>query len=226
MKLTALALRHFAAVALSATAACPAAAQQPASTAVSAAAPRAAAAHGPAITASLRRGEIDIVSLPDPHTGVQLARATVIVDAPAEVAMRIVTDYAHYSDFLPNFRASRVLSRRGNNAIVYLEARAVHNTTTIWAQLRIFQRRPAGQTQIIEGRMMQGNVARMDARWEVTPIDDGARSLVTFQFLIDPDLPFPDSIVSQENRRVTSRAVDALRRRATEPRFAVARSGR
>ncbi len=183
---------------------------------------QAAPANAPRVTASLRRGEIDIVSLPHPHTGVQLARASVIVDAPPAVAMRIVTDYARYQEFLPSFRASRVLSRRGNNAIVYLEARAVHNTATIWAQLRIFERRPEGATQIIEGRMMQGNVARMDARWEVTPIDDGTRTLVTFQFLIDPDLPFPDSVVTEENRRVTRRAVDALRRRATEPRFSVA----
>lgn len=208
-----------------ATAHAAAAQQQPARTAAATPASPTPATSAPRISASLRRGEIDVVSLPDPSTGVELARSSVIVDAPADVAMRIVTDYARYAEFLPSFRASRVLSRRGNNAIVYLEARAVRNTTTIWAQLRIFQRRPHGQTQIIEGRMMQGNVSRMDARWEVTPIDDGTRSLVTFQFLIDPDLPFPDAIVSQENRRVTRRALEALRRRAAEPRFAIARNG-
>ncbi len=204
----------------------PGSAQQqprPATTGTAATTALATPAANPPMTDSVRHGALDLELLPDSRTGVQWGRATGIVEAPPDVVMRIVTDYARYREFLPHFDASRVLSRRGNNAIVYLQVRAVRETTTLWAQLRIFQRRPRGLTQIIEGRMMQGNVARMDARWEVTPLVGGARTLVAFQFLIDPDLPFPDSIVTNENRRVTRLSLEALRRRVNEPRFRVAR---
>jgi len=202
-------------------------AQQPA---VSAAVPtggaRPSAAPGtPALRQEVFDGNVQIDSLAVNGSGVQSARATILVNAPPEAVMRAITDYAHYAEFMPSFEASRVLSRRGNNAIVYIQAKAVRNTTTIWAQLRIYQRRSRGTTQIVEGRMMQGNVNRLDALWEITPVDGGTRSMLVFQILIDPDLPFPDSMVSDENRRVSRRGVLAVRQRVMAAQARLARRG-
>ena len=54
------------------------------------------------------------------------------------------------------------------------------------------------ETRVIEGKMVEGNMDAMLARWEVTSID-AKRTLVAFQLLMDPKLPLPDSFVSSEN---------------------------
>jgi len=153
---------------------------------------------------------------------VDYGEALAVVDASPDTVMRIVTDYARYQEFVPHFEQSRELSRRGNNALVYMQALAVRETVTLWCQMRIYQRRPRGDTRIIEGRMTEGNMEQFVARWEVTPVDDGARSLVRFRILVHPDLPFPSSVFTGQNRNAARRTLDALRDRATEARFRVA----
>lgn len=157
------------------------------------------------------------------NADVEWGEAVAVVDAPAEVVMRIVTDYDRYEEFLPHFRRSRVLSRRGRNALVYMQASVIRNTTTLWAQMRIFARRPRGETQIIEGRMTEGNMEHFAARWEVTPLGDD-RSLVRFRILVAPDLPFPSSVFTSENVKAARKTLRALRERVAEPRYAVARN--
>lgn len=197
----------------------PTLAQQPA-----AAAPTTAAGAGPQLSATIRDGGIEVVERGYPNTSVKWGRATAVVDAPTTTVMRIVQDYGKYSEFLPHFRVSRVLTRRGANALVYLQASVIRNTTTLWSQMRIFQRRSQGATQIVEGQMVQGNVERMAARWEITPMEGGRRTLVSFQFIIEPDLPFPASIFTEQNVRAARRTLEALRRRVAEPRFAALRA--
>lgn len=160
-------------------------------------------------------------------TSVKSGRATGLVDAPIAVVQRIVQDYAKYSEFLPNFRTSRVLSQRGGQAVVYLEASVLHNTATLWTQMRMRPRPPITNadgttTQVVEATMLSGNVERMAARWELTSVDQGTRTLVSFQFLVEPELPFPSSVMTGQNVAAARRTLGRLRTRLTEPRFAVA----
>ena len=155
---------------------------------------------------------------------VEWGEAVGVVDASPETVMRIVTDYARYEEFLPHFRRSRVLSRRGRNALVYMQAAVARDTVNLWAQMRIYARRPRGETQIIEGRMTEGNMDTFAARWEVTPLGDGQRSLVRFRIIVDPGLPLPSSLFTSENVKAARRTISALRERVAEPRYTVARN--
>lgn len=188
------------------------------------AAPAAASAQGSAAREAERLGDRVETSTHPSNGGVEWGEAVAVVDAPTAAVMRIVTDYARYQEFLPHFRRSRVLSQRGRNALVYMQASVIRNTTTLWAQMRVFARRPRGDTQIIEGRMTDGNMDQFAARWEVTPLDGGARTLVRFRILVDPDLPFPSSVFTAENVKAARKTLRALRERAGEGRSAVARN--
>jgi ribosome-associated toxin RatA of RatAB toxin-antitoxin module len=167
----------------------------------------------------LRDGTITVSDVPYDGTDVRWGRATALIDARPDVVMRIVTDYARYAEFLPHFRVSRVLSQRGTSALVYLEAVVIHNTTTLWSQMRIRPRPDVGPTHVIEANMDRGNVDRMAARWEVTPVDNGQRTIVTFQFIIEPDVPFPDAIITDQNLRAARRTLESLRTRVILPEF-------
>jgi ribosome-associated toxin RatA of RatAB toxin-antitoxin module len=157
----------------------------------------------------------EVTTVTDPGTSVRWGRAETVIDMPFDRTMRLIQDYGRYQDWMPHFRQSRVLSRRGANALVYMQASVIRNTTTLWAQLRIFARRPRAGTHVVEARMTEGNMERFQAKWELTPIEGGTRTLVSFQILVDPGLPLPNSVFSEENRKAARRTVNALRRRLT-----------
>lgn len=135
-----------------------------------------------------------------------------VVEQPFERVLSVVQDYGNYNQFLP-FRTSKVLARRGNKAMVYLEVGVMKDTVTLWGQLRIGQIKSLGASKVIEASLIEGNVDDFKARWELTPVDGGKRTRVDFRILVDPDLPLPSSVFTRENVKAARRAVRALRHR-------------
>lgn len=165
-------------------------------------------------------GLIKAESAPEPEIKVtavanKAGRAEGVVEAPLEAVRKIVEDYGGYEKFMPHFRASRVLSRRGSSALVYMQASIAKDTMTLWAQLKVTPKAPVGKTEVIEAKMVQGNMDAMFARWELTPVDSN-RTLVAFQLLMDPKVPLPASLVQSENEKATQKTIRALRRVVAE----------
>lgn len=172
----------------------------------------AAPARAPSTPASTA---ITIVSVPAPGDGVDWGRAEGVIDARVEDVLAILQDYSRYAGLFPHFEKSRVLSQRGGDAIVYLEAKVLHGAATLWGQVRMSSKAPTAETHVVEAKMMKGkgNMAEFLARWEVQPVDEGRRTKVAFQLLVDPDLPFPDLVVSNEMKNSAGHAFRALRKR-------------
>lgn len=144
---------------------------------------------------------------------VDFGRARGIVDAPYSEVVDIVHDYASYRHFMPHFLASRVLARRGNRAMVYMEVGILRDTITLWAQVQIRSRRDGDKT-VVEASMTQGNMETFRAIWTLEPVADGQRTLAQLQLLVDPDLPaVPNSVITAENVSSARKAITRLRRR-------------
>ena len=161
---------------------------------------------------------VALANVPGPDGGVAWGRAEGVIDArPADV-LQVLRDYGRYAGLFPYFEKSRVLSQRGSDAIVYLEATILHGATTLWGQVRMTAAASSPELQVIEGKMMKGkgNMAQLLARWEVRPLDGGQRAKVAFQLLVDPDLPVPDSLVSKEMKNSAGMAFRALRKRVAQ----------
>jgi ribosome-associated toxin RatA of RatAB toxin-antitoxin module len=178
-----------------------------------------AEAQGPssiqAMLAGLEDGSIQSKTVEYKPGGVRWGRAVGIVDAPLTDVLSVVENYAGYQTFMPHFKVSKVLSQRGSSALVYMQASLARNTMNLWAQMKVGPRPNEGETRIIEGKMVDGNMDAMLARWEVTAIDAN-RTLVAFQLLMDPKLPLPDSFVSSENEIATKKTIKALRQVVAE----------
>jgi len=173
-----------------------------------------AAAQETAAATAERLGSQVAARAVDGDDGVGAGMSTAVVEAPIDDVMEVVLDYGNYAEFMPHFTQSRVLSARGSSAMVYMQASAFHDTITLWANMSLRERPSRGTTKIVEGRMTSGNLETFIARWEVTPIDDG-RTLVQFRLLIDPDLPFPSGVVTDENVRNARRVLTAFRGRVS-----------
>ncbi len=173
-------------------------------------------AHAQDVASTARRlgDTIEVTTLPHSGTSTRWGRAIGVVDSPFSVVSRVVRDYDNYTDFLPHFEQSRVLSRRSRrDATVYMEAKIIRGTVTIWSEMRL-QSRQSGDTLIVEGAMQNGNIDRMLARFEVTPLDGGRRSLLAFQLLVEPRVPVPASVYTSQNESAVRRSIAALRERA------------
>jgi ribosome-associated toxin RatA of RatAB toxin-antitoxin module len=163
-----------------------------------------------ATLAGLEDGTIRGTTVEQANSSVRWGRAVGIVGAPLDDVLAVVQNYAGYQTFMPHFRVSKVLSQRGTSALVYMQASLARNTMNLWAQMKVGPRPNEGETRVIEGKMVDGNMDAMLARWELTPID-GSRTLVAFQLLMDPKLPLPASFVSSENEIATKKTIKALR---------------
>lgn len=169
--------------------------------------------------ASALGSTISIGTVDHPESGVAWGRADAVVDARVEDVLAVLADYSQYAGMFPYFEKSKVLSQRGSDAIVYLEAKVLHGTATLWSQVRMSAKLdPVTKTTVVEARMMKGkgNIGQMLARWEVTPVAGGQKTLVAFQLLVDPDLPIPDMLVTDEMRKGAGQAMRALRKRVDQ----------
>jgi ribosome-associated toxin RatA of RatAB toxin-antitoxin module len=173
--------------------------------------PAAAAQDAPKVTERMRTGAMESSYLPEPGTSVKWGRATALVNASAADIEAVVHDYAEYKSFLPNFQASKVLSKRGASALVYVQVSVMHGASKIWAELKARPKKAEGPTKVVDIKMLKGNVKHFGARWEITPVND-KQSIVTFQLLVDPDLPVPSSMVSAENAKSARKTIRALRK--------------
>jgi ribosome-associated toxin RatA of RatAB toxin-antitoxin module len=160
----------------------------------------------------------NLSSVQEPQSGVEWGRAEGVIAARPDQVLAILNDYAQYAGLFPYFQKSKVLSQRGSDAIVYLEAKVLHGAATLWSQVRMKSGQSAGETRVVEARMMRGkgNISQLLARWEVTPLADGQRSYVAFQILVDPDLPLPDLAINSELRQGAGKAMRALRNRVRQ----------
>lgn len=168
-------------------------------------------AQAPAVAGSVTASPIVVTSLAHPNTSVLWGRAEGVVAAPLSDVVHMVEDYAKYYTFLPHFRTSRVLSQRGNAALVYMEAMVAMETIKLWAEVKLGPAKAQGNTRVIEAKMVKGNMNILEARWEITPIDD-EHTNVAFQLLIEPKVPLPASVFSNENAKASRKTISALRK--------------
>jgi ribosome-associated toxin RatA of RatAB toxin-antitoxin module len=163
------------------------------------------------LSPKVREGKIESAQHPHPQTNVQWGRAVALIDAPIDQVTAAVENYARYKDFLPGCETSRVLSQRGASALVYVQVSVLKGTYKFWAELKIKPRQGTAGTRVIEATMTKGNMERFHAQWEISSFDQN-RTLVAFQILVDPDLPVPAGMVSDENQKNARRALKGLRK--------------
>jgi len=144
------------------------------------------------------------VKLPQSSTPAGAARTTVA--APPEVVKSVVMDFAHYSGFIQRFEKSRVVRRKGGQTDVYLEVPILKRTAKIWAVVRFDAPTRVGDQEIIKGRMVDGNVKKLDANWKLRKTADNKTEL-ELELLIVPNLYVPDTLLLPEVRYAAFKAV-------------------
>jgi ribosome-associated toxin RatA of RatAB toxin-antitoxin module len=143
-------------------------------------------------------------------SGLNAGAARTIVMASDAVVRSVVTDFAHYDTFISRFKSAKVVGKVGDKTDVYLQVPIINGAVKIWAIVRFEPLKQVGQDQVLIGKMVKGNVKRLDASWRLHRLDDQSTEL-RLELLIVPDLPVPEAVVLPEVRYAAAKAVSGTR---------------
>jgi ribosome-associated toxin RatA of RatAB toxin-antitoxin module len=132
-----------------------------------------------------------------PGASIKAGCARIHVRAPVPAVRKVVTDFRHYEKFIKKFDKARVVGREGDKTDVYLEVPILKGAAKIWAVLRFDPPKQVNGEEVVEAKMLKGNVDRMDARWRIKKIDE-ENSQLDLEMLIVPKLPVPGKLVTGE----------------------------
>jgi hypothetical protein len=160
-------------------------------------------------------GRSDRTNVEHAGTHDRYGRAEILVNAPIDTVRALVVDYGHYNDFTGGrFHISRVIGRSAAGTEVYFQLPILGGLVTLWQVFRFQELKPlAPGWSMIEGWYVKGNIGRGNAAWTLHAIDD-ERTLLTFDLLVVPSVPLPQSLLDEGLRNAAGAAVEAIRDRA------------
>jgi len=165
------------------------------------------------VSENVRAGGIDSLQRDEPGSRIHRSRAVALLASSMDQVTAVVTDYGSYYQFMPNFVASRILSMRGHNALVYAEVSALDGMASLWVQMQLRMLDTTTTTRVIRAKMMKGNLQGFEAEWQVTPVD-ATHTFVAFELCANPKfkLPFGDGLISDYNETKARASIEGLRR--------------
>jgi hypothetical protein len=144
--------------------------------------------------------------------------ARTVVTASPDLVKSVVLDFEHYAYYFdpdkgqnPHRKwASHVVGKSGDKTDLYLEVPILKGAAKIWAVIRFEPPKKVGDSEVVTGRMLKGNVDKLSARWKLRPTADKGTEL-QLEFLVVPKLPVPDSLLSDEARSAAAKAVTGMK---------------
>lgn len=137
----------------------------------------------------------------------QITSSGTVAAAPALV-WRILTDYNHLADYLPNLKSARVLSRNGDSSIVEQlgTARFLFFSQPIRVVVQAHERAP----DRIDVSLIEGDMKVYRATWELSPLAGGAGTRVAYNATIVPKFDVPGIVGTHVVRKDVARMMAAV----------------
>ncbi len=137
----------------------------------------------------------------------QITSSGTVAATPA-VVWRILTDYNHLADYLPNLKSTRVVSRNGDRVIVEQlgTARFLFFSQAIRLVVQV-QERPPDRIDI---SLIDGDMKVYRASWVLSPSADAAGTRVVYNATIVPKFDVPGIVGTNVVRKDIARMMAAV----------------
>jgi ribosome-associated toxin RatA of RatAB toxin-antitoxin module len=116
-----------------------------------------------------------------------IVQAQAELAAPLTTAWRVLTDYEHYADFIPDLKSSRVLARAGNTAIVEQKGEAGFFFYHFPLEVTFSVTEVPGYS--VSSRAISGTFREMIGSYVLTEISTGVRLVYTGRLVPSFRLP-------------------------------------
>ena len=128
----------------------------------------------------------------------QITSSGTVAATPA-VVWRILTDYNHLADYLPNMKSTRVVSRNGDRVIVEQlgTARFLFFSQAIRLVVQVQERSP----DRIDISLIDGDMKVYRATWELSPLAGATGTRVVYNATIVPKFEVPGIVGTNVVRR-------------------------
>jgi hypothetical protein len=144
--------------------------------------------------------------------------ARTVVSASPDLVRGVLQDFEHYAYYFDPDKgrnpqrkwASHVVGKSGDKTDLYLEVPILKGAAKIWAIIRLEPPKKVGDSEVIVGKMIKGNVAQLSTKWKTRAAADNGTEL-QLEMLIVPKLPVPDSLLSDEARGAAFKAVTGIK---------------
>ena len=137
----------------------------------------------------------------------RIASNGTVAAAPA-VVWRILTDYNHLADYLPNLHSTRVVSRNGDTVIVEQlgTARFLFFSRAIRLVVRVHERAP----DRIDISLVDGDMKVYRASWELIPLAGTTGTRLVYNATIVPKFDVPGIVGTDAVRKDIGRMMAAV----------------
>ncbi|MGJ9416336.1 SRPBCC family protein [Massilia sp. CMS3.1] len=137
----------------------------------------------------------------------QIASSGTVASTP-DVVWRILTDYNHLADYLPNLKSARVVSRNGDRVIVEQQGAAhfLFFSQTIRLVVQVHERAP----DRIDISLIDGDMKVYRASWELSPLAGAAGTRVVYHATIEPKFDVPGVIGTSVVRKDIAKMMAAV----------------
>lgn len=137
----------------------------------------------------------------------RIASSGTVTATPA-VVWRILTDYQHLADYLPNLTSTRVVSRDGDTVIVEQlgTARFLFFSQPIRLVVQVHERVP----DRIDIGLVDGDMKVYRATWELSPLAGATGTRVVYNATIVPKFDVPGIIGTSVVRKDVARMMAAV----------------
>jgi hypothetical protein len=137
-----------------------------------------------------------------PFSDIKAGAAHTEIRASLDTVRSVVTDYARWGEHIKRF----------DKTDVYLQVPVLKGAAKVWGVVR-FDAPRAGNNgeEVIVGRLLKGNIKRLDARFRLSKIDD-QRTGLDFELLVVPDfiIPLPKAMVTDELEYAAEKTVQGV----------------
>jgi ribosome-associated toxin RatA of RatAB toxin-antitoxin module len=133
-------------------------------------------------------------------------KASALLNSDARTAWDVLTDYAHYPDFIPGLRASRIVGRRG--ATVTVEQSGDFLFWLLPVSLDVTFEITEVAPTYLRSRVVAGDLHALDSRYVLTPGATGVR--LEYSGVLDSGFPLFDPVERFAVRQNVARRFQAL----------------
>jgi ribosome-associated toxin RatA of RatAB toxin-antitoxin module len=137
----------------------------------------------------------------------QIASSGTVAAAPTAV-WRILTDYDHMADFVPDLASARVLSRSGDKVIVEQlgAARFLFISHAIRLVVQVHEQSPSR----LDVSLVEGDMKLYRCSWELVPVPGGAGTRVLYTATIAPKFYVPGIVGASLVRKDIAKMMAAV----------------
>ncbi len=167
---------------------------------------------------------LEIFTRDEPGTDIREVRAVGEFDAPPAVVFSVLTDYAHFTEYMPYTVGGQLLWREGNEEVVWGMVDPPFVSRRDWVtRSQFIMNGPGGiyrtswWPEESMGPAPQSGVVRLKKNtgsWTLEPISGGARTRATYFIATDPGLALPIFVMKAISGEGIPDLFEALRKRA------------